>query len=110
MLSSLRTAAGAKLHRTRGPNIRLPYFYGDRDGVHWRRHYCIGCIGMGYVYHDLTALTTAYIRFSDAGQPHAESQPQAQPAGVRKPAEKETAGDDARSSSNDLWGFEGVAW
>jgi hypothetical protein len=40
------------------------------------------------------------IRFSDAGQPHAESQPQGQPTGVRKPAEKETAGDDARSRSN----------
>jgi hypothetical protein len=50
------------------------------------------------------------LRFSDAGQPHAGSQSQAQPAGVRKPAEKETAGDDARSSSNGLWGFEGVGW
>ena len=30
--------------------------------------------------------------FSDAGQPQTENQPQARPAGVRKPAEKETAG------------------
>jgi hypothetical protein len=37
-------------------------------------------------------------------------EPQAQPAGVRKPAEKETAGNDARSSRDGLWGFEGVAW
>jgi hypothetical protein len=51
MLSSLWTAAGAKLHRTRRPNISLPYFYGDRDGIDWRRRYCIGCIGMGDVYH-----------------------------------------------------------
>ena len=51
-----------------------------------------------------------HIRFSDAGQPHAKSQPEAEPAGVRKPPEKETAGDCARSSSNGLWGFEDVGW
>ena len=51
MLSSLWTAAGAKLHRTRRPNISLPYFYGDRDAIDWRRRYCIGCIGMGDVDH-----------------------------------------------------------
>jgi hypothetical protein len=28
-----------------------PYFYGDRDGIDWRRRYYIGCIGMGDVYH-----------------------------------------------------------
>jgi hypothetical protein len=32
---------------------------------------------------------TKIARFSDAGQPHAESQPQAEPAGVRKSPEKE---------------------
>jgi hypothetical protein len=31
-------------------------------------------------------------RFSDAGRRHAESEPQPEPAGVRKPPEKETAG------------------
>ena len=51
MLPSLWTAAGAKLHRTRRPNISLPYFYGDRDAIDWRRRYCIGCIGMGDVYY-----------------------------------------------------------
>jgi hypothetical protein len=43
-----RWAVRAKLHRTRRS---LPYFYGDRDGIDWRRRYCIGCIGMGDVYH-----------------------------------------------------------
>jgi hypothetical protein len=53
MLSSLWTAAGAKLHRTRRPNISLPYSYGDRDAIDWRRRYCIGCI-------ITTALTSAF--------------------------------------------------
>jgi hypothetical protein len=53
---------------------------------------------------------TFLLRFSDAGQLHAGRQLQAQPAGIRKPAENEAAGDDARSSSNGLWGFEGVGW
>ena len=48
----------------------------------------------------LHCMSPILLRFSDAGQPHAGSRPQAQRAGVRKPAENETAGDDARSSSN----------
>src|SRR6516225_4174068 len=63
--------------------------------------------GVGYLLRRICPLL---LRFSDAGQPHAGSQPQAQPAGVRKPAENETAGDDARSSSSGLWGFEGAGW
>jgi hypothetical protein len=52
------------------------------------------------------------LRFSDAGQRQAKSKPQAELAGVRKPAENETAGDDARSRSNgygDLKALLGVA-
>jgi hypothetical protein len=34
-----------------GPTSAFPYFYGGCDGIDWRRHHCIGCIGMGDVYH-----------------------------------------------------------
>jgi hypothetical protein len=34
-----------------GPTSAFRIFYGDRDGIDWRRRYRIGCIGMGDVYH-----------------------------------------------------------
>jgi hypothetical protein len=60
MLSSLWTAPAAKLHRTGRPNISLPYFYGDRDWIAWRRRYCIGCI---------VSITTALTSFSGTNLP-----------------------------------------
>jgi hypothetical protein len=43
-----------------------------------------------FLFADLAiSQATKIARFSDAGQPHAESQPEAEPAGVRKSPEKE---------------------